>query len=132
MKQTDFLNLRFQIAKSLGIRPNLIKSIEEWNNCYFVTFVFGRPKFVSKRVVKPVEVKPTPNRNRLHTVVARTEVRNGWYLGSKNRGLLVRDTNGEESWINHFRLDQDIQIGDQLHYDGFRITQIPPRQLMAA
>ncbi len=43
-----------QIARLLNKTINLIKCVEEWTNCYFVRFVFGSPKFVSKNLIKPI------------------------------------------------------------------------------
>ncbi len=110
-----------QIARLLNKTINLIKCVEEWTNCYFVRFVFGSPKFVSKNLIKPIfyenmtaEIEKTNCR-----VIARTDVRRarvaGIYANEANsRGLLVQELDSkEEYWVNNWRVDRfDPDKGD--------------------
>lgn len=43
-----------QIAQHLNISSNQVKEVQEWAYVYFVKFTKGSPRFVSKKVVKPV------------------------------------------------------------------------------
>lgn len=49
-----------QIAAHLNIAESAISSVEEWASVLFVKFTTGRPRFVSKKVVKETkEMEPT-------------------------------------------------------------------------
>ncbi len=141
------MNTNLQIAKHLGIATCDIKSVEEWSNVYFVQFVTGSPRFVSKKVVKPATApvtKVNPNHQvvyldgskpqaETYQVIARTDIRRGRW-GSRNRGLRLKNLNTSEySWVNHERpYDQDIQVADYVRYNGQALTVIedPHRMLL--
>ncbi|WP_036489711.1 hypothetical protein [Myxosarcina sp. GI1] len=138
------LNINLQIAQHLNCAPCDLKSVEEWHNCFFVRFVLGSPRFVSKRVVKPEpavtvaipvfankdsrkhRVQPLPKPEfETYQVMARTAIRHGW-LGSENRGLKVKNLSTKEiTWINNYRPhDKDINRGDFIRFDGKDIQVI--------
>jgi hypothetical protein len=45
------------IANHLNIAESIISSVEEWAHVLFVRFVGRRPRFVSKKVVKPMTLE---------------------------------------------------------------------------
>ena len=130
-------NRNFQIAIHLEISPCNIKSVEEWCYVYFVQFVTGSPRFVSKKVVKPainpiystkhqvVHLDGSKPQAETYQVMARTDIRRGRW-GSRNRGLKLKNINTSEySWVNNERpYDKDIQVADYVRYDGQTLTVI--------
>jgi hypothetical protein len=119
--------LNSQIAWAIRVPPNRIRTVEEWANCYFVKFIFGSPKFISKKLIKPVlpakrMIEPPVERIKCQ-VIARTALRQAylhgvWAKTDNSRGLLVRELDTKEQyWINNYRCDRfDPGKGDLIVY----------------
>lgn len=51
-RKPEMTTANAQIAQHLNIVESAIKEVQEWAHVLFVKFVSGRPRFVSKKVVK--------------------------------------------------------------------------------
>ena len=114
--------IKQQIADSLNIAYQKIRQVQEWFNCYFITFNNASPRFVSKKAVKrqPEENKPVCQKT--CTVIARTKVRNYYSHGfssnkPNSRGYLLRDSEGKEFWDNQVLHLGEFQKGDRVIYE---------------